>query len=547
MHEDFDRCHRAVQSRDPRFDGWFVTAVLSTGIYCRPSCPARTPKAANLRFFATAAAAQHAGFRACKRCRPDASPGSPEWSTRADTAARAMRLVADGVVDREGVAGLAHRLGYSSRHVERLLLAEVGAGPLALARAQRAQTARILIETTELAMADIAFAAGFASIRQFNDTVRSVFDRTPTALRAARSAVDARPGPIGPTTTGDPMGPMGSAGPAVGATTLVLRLAVRTPFTPGSALAHLAATAVPGVEVVDATGYRRALAPVHGPALVALTPGPDHVVARLSLHDLRDLPSAIARSRRLLDLDADPTAVADALATDRRLRAAVRAEPGLRLPRTMDEAELALRVVLGQQVSTAAARTHAARLVRTLGSAVADGSGDGGAGIDSGASLGPTHRFPAPDVIAAADPSTLGLPAGRGRVLVALATALADGRVDLSPGADWLRARAELAAIPGIGPWSIEMIALRGLGDPDAFPATDLGVRRGAAALGLPGSGPGEQGLATEAHRWRPWRSYAAAHLWAADPDGPGRAPSARPSHRRTSTNGRRPSNGAPR
>src|ERR1700742_1432899 len=289
VHEDFDRCYRAVQSKDARFDGWFVTAVRTTGIYCRPSCPVRPPFARNVRFYPTAAAAQRAGFRACKRCRPDASPGSPEWNIRDDVVARAMRLIADGTVDREGVRGLAAHLGYTTRQVERLLQAEVGAGTLALARAQRAQTARLLIETTELPFGDVAFAAGFSSIRQFNDTVRLVFESTPSDLRKRAAAR------FGPHTT--------SPG------TVCLRLPVRTPFAYEGVFGHLAAGAVPGCEEVRDGAYRRSLRLPAGNAVVALTPAVDHVRCLLTLEDFRDLTTAIARCRRLLDLDADPEAV----------------------------------------------------------------------------------------------------------------------------------------------------------------------------------------------------------------------------------------------
>ena len=240
MHEDFDRCYRAVQSKDARFDGWFVTAVLTTKIYCRPSCPVRPPFARNVQFYPTAAAAQRAGFRACKRCRPDASPGSPEWNVRGDVVARAMRLIADGTVDREGVAGLAARVGYTTRQLERMLQTEVGANPLALARAQRTQTARVLIETTELPFGDVAFAAGFSSIRQFNDTVRTVCDLTPTALRLRAKAKFGR-------------------GEALATGALSLRLPVRTPFAYEGLFGHLAASAVPGVEEVRNGAYRRTL------------------------------------------------------------------------------------------------------------------------------------------------------------------------------------------------------------------------------------------------------------------------------------------------
>src|SRR6202034_2214365 len=294
MHEDTERCVRAVQSKDARFDGWFFTAVLTTGIYCRPSCPVVPPRPQNMVFYPSAAAAQQAGFRACKRCRPDASPGSREWNVRADLVARAMRLIADGVIDADGVPGLARRLGYSVRQLERQLLAELGAGPLALARAQRAQTARLLIETTALPMGDVAFAAGFASIRTFNDTVRQVFALSPTELRRRVRR--------------------GQAAAAPGA--LSLRLPFRAPLVPDSLFGHLAATAVPGVEEWRDGAYRRTLRLPHGPGVVALTPQPDHIACQLSLADLRDLATAISRCRRLLDLDADPVAAADLLRAD---------------------------------------------------------------------------------------------------------------------------------------------------------------------------------------------------------------------------------------
>lgn len=323
MHDDFECCYRAVQSKDARFDGWFVTAVLTTGIYCRPSCPVRPPFARNVRFYPTAAAAQRAGFRACKRYRPDASPGSPEWNVRGDVVARTMRLIADGTVDRDGVGGLAARLGYTTRQLERLLQAEVGAGPLALARAQRAQTARVLIETTELPFGDVAFAAGFSSIRRFNDTVRAVFESPPSLLRwraAMRRASTANsPGAV------------------------CLRLPVRTPFGFQGVFGHLAASVVPGCEEVRDGAYRRTLWLGFGAGIVTLTPAADHVRCELVLDDFRDLTAAIARCRRLLDLDADPEAVDEALAADPQLAPAVRKAPGQRIPRTVDEAELAVR------------------------------------------------------------------------------------------------------------------------------------------------------------------------------------------------------------
>ncbi|OBI41388.1 DNA-3-methyladenine glycosylase [Mycobacterium kyorinense] len=480
MHEDFDRCYRAVQSKDARFDGWFVTAVLSTGIYCRPSCPARPPLARNVRFYPTAAAAQRAGFRACKRCRPDASPGSPEWNVRGDIVARAMRLIADGTVDREGVSGLAGHLGYTTRQLERLLQAEVGAGPLALARAQRTQTARVLIETTDLPLSDVAFAAGFASIRQFNDTLRTVCDSTPTSLRKRAAArfghYAASPG------------------------TVSLRLPVRTPFAYDGVFGHLAAGAVPGCEEVRDGGYRRTLRLPSGNGVVTLTPAPDHVRCQLVLDDFRDLTTAIARCRRLLDLDADPEAVIDVLGSDPELAAVVAKAPGQRIPRTVDENELAIRAVLGQQVSTKAARTHAARLVAGYGQPVHD--------VGGGAL---THTFPSVEELADIDPAHLAVPAARRRTLTALVDGLADGSLTLDAGCDWQGARRQLLALPGVGPWTAEVIAMRGLGDPDAFPVSDLGLRLAAEQLGLP---TGQRALIARSHAWRPWRSYATQHLW---------------------------------
>lgn len=481
MHEDFDRCYRAVQSKDARFDGWFVTAVLTTKIYCRPSCPVRPPFARNMRFYPTAAAAQKAGFRACKRCRPDASPGSPEWNVRGDVVARTMRLIADGTVDREGVTGLAARVGYTTRQLERLLQAEVGANPLALARAQRSQTARVLIETTELPFSDVAFAAGFSSIRQFNETVRAVCDLTPTALRQRARTRFGR---------GD-----GGSG------ALSLRLPVRSPFAYEGLFGHLAASAVPGVEEVLDGAYRRTLRLPHGAGIVALTPQPDHVQCRVVLDDFRDLATAIARCRRLLDLDADPEAVVDALSADPHLSALIAKAPGQRIPRTVDEQELALRVVLGQQVSIKAARTHAGRIVSAYGQPVTDTNG----------SL--THVFPAIEHLADLDPAHLAFPKSRQRSLNALIRAMAAGDVVLDAGCDWNRAREQLLALPGIGPWTAEVIAMRGLGDPDAFPVTDLGVQLAAKQVGLPAD---PRPLTEYSTRWRPWRSYATQHLWTA-------------------------------
>ncbi|MEV6042915.1 AlkA N-terminal domain-containing protein [Streptomyces xanthochromogenes] len=480
MHTDTERCVSAVQSKDARFDGWFFTAVLTTRIYCRPSCPVVPPKVENMTFYPSAAACQQAGFRACKRCRPDTTPGSPEWNARADSVARAMRLIRDGVVDREGVPGLAARLGYSARQIERQLLAELGAGPLALARAQRAQTARLLIETTPLPMAEVAFAAGFSSIRTFNDTVREVFALAPTELRtrAARGIAHQTPGAI------------------------TLRLPFRAPLTPDNLFGHLAATGVPGVEEWRDGAFRRTLSLPYGHGIAELTPQPEHIGCVLHLTDLRDLTIAISRCRWMLDLDADPVAVDDRLRVDPLLAPLVDKAPGRRVPRTVDAAEFAVRAVLGQQVSTAAARTHAARLVFAHGEAVDDPAG------------GLTHLFPTPEQLAAIDPETLALPRSRRVTLTTLVAALVDGTLRLGLDSDWDRARAQLIELPGFGPWTVEAIAMRALGDPDAFLPTDLGMRRAAHNLGLPAT---PAALTARAAAWRPWRAYAVQYLWATD------------------------------
>jgi AraC family transcriptional regulator of adaptative response / DNA-3-methyladenine glycosylase II len=538
MNED-DVRYLALQSRDARFDGWFFVAVTSTGVYCRPSCASVTPGRGNVRFYPTAAAAQRAGFRACKRCRPDASPGSPEWDRRDDVVARAMRGIADGVVDRDGVVGLAARLGYSSRQLGRLLLAEVGAGPLQLARAQRAQTARVLLETTTMAAAEVAFAAGFGSVRQFNETVRAVFGEPPTALREralrrgrgrgalpsherladgrladgrladgrladgrladGRLADEHRSGDLSapPPLRGGGGALAGRAGMSV-----TVRLAYRAPLEAPALFGFLAERAVPGVEEGDTTYYRRALSLPYGHGVVTLSApaaGERWVRANFMLDDLRDLTAAVKRVRKTLDLDCDPEAVAQVLVRDPLLGFAARSRPGFRVPGAADPEELALRAVLGQQVSVPGARCLAGRLAASYGEPLAQPVGS------------VVRAFPAPAALAELGPAHLPMPAARARALAGLASALASGEVDLGPAADRDEAAARLAKLPGIGPWTVSYVLMRAMGDPDAFLSGDLGLRRALERAGLPASPREAEAISM---RWRPYRAYALIYLW---------------------------------
>jgi AraC family transcriptional regulator of adaptative response / DNA-3-methyladenine glycosylase II len=484
--EDFETCYRFMRSRDPRYDGFFFVGVTSTGIYCRPSCPARLPQRRNVRLFPSAAAAQSAGFRACKRCEPDAAPGSPAWNRRADVAGRAFRLIADGIVDREGVSGLASRLGFSERQLNRILVAEVGAGPGQLARAQRAQAARTLIESTSLRFAEVALASGFRSIRQFNDTIRAIYARTPSELRrrARRRRATTAQGAVD------------------------LRLPARPPLDGGALLDFLGARAIPGVEQVEDGTYRRSLALEHGGGLVALTPEANAVRCVLQLDDLRDLTAAVARCRRLLDLDADPVSISAQLGSDLLLGELARRRPGMRVLGCVDGFELAVRAIVGQQVSVPAARTVLGCLVARYGEPLAEPAG------------AITHRFPRAEALADVDPTELPFPRRRGQALRWLARLVAVEGLRFDAGADSSAALTALLDIPGVGPWTASYVAMRALGDPDAFPAGDVGIRHALRRLGQDAEGPQATALAEP---WRPWRAYAVMHLWSlasAAPDG---------------------------
>ncbi len=483
---DDDACFRALVARDRRFDGWFFVGVTSTRIYCRPSCPSVMPKRQNARFFPTAAGAQRAGFRACKRCRPDGVPGSPEWNRRGDAVGRAMRLIADGVVDREGVNALAGRLGFSSRHLQRVLVSELGAGPLELARAKRCESARILLETTAMRLGEVAFAAGFGSIRQFNDTIRQVYGEVPSALRRRSGALAAS----------------GAGGRRAASAAVTLRLPYRAPLGSEALFGFLAARAVPGVEEGGPGWYRRALDLPHGPGVVTvrtLPAGEAALHCRLELEDSRDLGTAVQRTRRLFDLDCDPGSVAEVLRTCPLLGGQVKRLPGLRTPGHVEGNELAVRAVLGQQVSVPGARTLSGKLAEAYGEPLP-------VPVDGVARL-----FPSAAVLAALSPEDLPLPTTRAVAVIRLCGALADGSVSLDPGADRDRAAAELLSIPGIGPWTVGYVRMRALGDPDAFLPTDLGAMRALERLG---ASRGEKAVLALAESWRPYRSYALQYLW---------------------------------
>lgn len=492
---DFDRCYRALTARDTRFDGQFFVTVRTTGIYCRPSCPAQTPRPHNIEFVLTAATAQAQGFRACRRCLPDAVPGSPRWNLGRDLSARAMRLISDGTIEREGVDGLAGRLGYSTRHLTRVLTAELGAGPLALARAHRATNARVLIQCTDLPMADIAFAAGFTSVRQFNDTIREVFALTPTALRHLRHGRRAA-GPV-------------AARQQSGSGGITLRLAHRSPFDAAWFGWYLGAHAIDSVDRLDLDcdpaldadpdsparaarwTYRRVLSLPRGPALAEVRPGDGFLHARLDHLDLRDLGVAVNRLRRLFDLDADIAAVADALGADPTLGPLVRTRPGLRVPGSLDGAETLIRTMIGQQISVAAARRHIGRLATALGTPT---DWPGG-----------WRTFPSPAVIADRGAEVLTGPARRIQAVVGAAGALAEKSVEPHMGVPASDLHAQLLALPGVGPWTADYVTMQVTGDPDILLRHDLVVAHAATDLGIDLD-------ATDA--WAPWRSYASMHLW---------------------------------
>jgi AraC family transcriptional regulator of adaptative response / DNA-3-methyladenine glycosylase II len=472
MELDLTTCEQARQTRDPRFDGRFYVGVKSTGIYCRPVCPARPPKAENVTFYRSAAAASEAGFRPCLRCRPEAAPGTPAWCGTSTTVTRALRLIHEGALDQSSVTALADRLGITSRHLGRLFQRHLGASPLAVAQTRRLQFAKKLIDETRLSMTEVAMAAGYGSLRRFNDHFRQVYQRPPSALRGGAGAAASDP--------------------------LVIRLPYRVPYSWASISAFLAKRAVPGVEWVSDGRWHRhvAMDGQCGHIEISDHPAKQTLVCRLSLPSTAVLYSLVERLRNLFDLDADPREIAGTLSRDPVLRRLQDQHPGIRVPGGWDGFELAVRAIVGQQISVAGATTVMGRIAERLGTSV-----DG------------VHLFPTPEQLMRADPSDLPMPQARARAIIQLAGAVADGTLDLSRWVEAETLRESLIAIKGIGEWTAGYIALRVLSDPDAFLHSDLVLLKVARRL------YGDRNAAALLERsadWRPWRAYAGMHLWRA-------------------------------
>jgi AraC family transcriptional regulator, regulatory protein of adaptative response / DNA-3-methyladenine glycosylase II len=479
MDLDHDACYRAIALRDARFDGRFFTAVRTTGIYCRPICPARTPRPGNVVFYPTAAAAQAAGFRPCLCCRPETAPELGAWRGASNTVARALALIEAGALDTADVDALAGRLGVGERQLRRLFREHLGASPIAVAQTRRVLLAKQLIHETQLPMTEIALAAGFGSLRRFNETFHTLFQRPPSALRRAA-------GPDLPSTVH-------------GEIRILLRYP--PPYDWPAMLDFLQLRAIAGVESVADGVYRRTIGLDGLQGSVMVRPVAGHALqATIRFPRLASLPAIIARLRRVFDLAADPGAIAMQLAEDPMLAPLVAARPGLRVAGAWDGFELAIRAVLGQQITVAAAIRLAGKLVAAYGESLADGDGV------------LTHVFPRPERIAAADLATLGVPRSRAATLSAIAAAVVADPQILGAGRSLAESVARLRQIPGIGEWTAQYIAMRQLREPDAFPAADIGLMRAMATAD--GLRPTAAELLARAERWRPWRAYAAQHLW---------------------------------
>lgn len=479
-------CARARRTRDPRFDGRFFIGVLTTRIYCRPICPARPPKEENVRYFPTAAAAAEAGLRPCLRCRPECSPGTPAWLGTSATVSRALRLITESALEDGGMDALAERLGIGSRHMRRLFLKHLGASPIAVAQTRRLHFAKKLIDETRLPMRDVAMASGYGSIRRFNATFLTTYGRTPTHLRKASRKTEALPD-----------------------SEYRFRLRFRPPFCWNAMLEFLAPRAIPGIEVVEAGSYRRVffLNNHVGSIKAELDNASEAILLSIHYPQPQSLFLIVERARSLFDLSADPHEIAAHLRHDPLLARRVAARPGLRVPGSWDDFELAIRAILGQQVTVQGATTLAGRLVRAFGAPIeSDGIENSNA---NGRAL--THLFPSPEILANADLRRIGLPGARARSIQGLAQAVRDGTITFSGVANVSDFLKQFRKLPGIGEWTAEYVAMRALNEPDAFPASDLGLLR-ASSLDDP------RELQARAEAWRPWRAYAAMYLWQAQP-----------------------------
>lgn len=486
MEMDADACYRAIETRDRRFDGRLFVAVMTTGIYCRPFCPAPTPRRENARFFPTAAAAQEAGFRPCLRCRPETAPELAHWRGESNTVTRALSLIEAGALNAANVEALATRLGIGERQLRRLFKRYLGASPVSIAQTRRILLAKQLIQDTPLPMTEVALAAGFGSIRRFNETFQQLYGRAPGALRRAGMAAEGR-------TEGG---------------TVAVRLGYRLPYDWEAMIAFLHARAIPGVEAVSAARYARTIAIGEANGVVTVEPaGGNCLKATVRLANLENLPAIIARVRRVFDLAADPVAIDAHLSRDPLLASLVAARPGLRVPGAWDGFELAVRAVLGQQITVPAATRLASKLVAAFGEPIAD------PGVRE---HGLTHVFPTAQRLFRADLATIGMPNARRMALASLAGAVVADPLIFGARRSLDEAIAQLRSLAGIGEWTAQYIAMRELHEPDAFPATDVGLSR---ALGdRCGERPSPAALLVHAEQWRPWRAYAALHLWACQP-----------------------------
>jgi len=470
---DWQVCSRARLSRDARFDGRFFIGVLTTGVYCRSICPARTCQEKNVRYFPTAAAAAEAGFRPCLRCRPECSPGTPAWLGTPNTVSRALRLISESGLEDGGVEVLAERLGVGSRHLRRLFLRHLGATPIAVAQTRRLHFAKKLIDETSLPMSQVALASGFGCVRRFNAGIRKVYKRTPTQIRRLARQTVVQP-----------------------ENQYFFRLRFRPPYDWDVMLQFLAARATPGVEAVELGSYRRSISleGIHGYFEVSLDEANVALAARVQFGNPRSLFFIVERIRAMFDLNADWAAIARSLRTDPVLAQRVAAHPGLRVPGCWNGFELAVRAILGQQISVKGATALAGRIAKTFGQPFS-------------AASNLTHLFPPPEVLADANLASVGLTSARAETIRSLARAVCDGRIRFEGIVDSDAFLTRLCEIPGIGKWTAQYVAMRALGEPDAFPSADLGLLR-SLALGSP------RELEQRAEAWRPWRAYAAMYLW---------------------------------